>query len=484
MNGTDEPTTTQGTQEAPRSHRRATRVAATLVAGAALGAAAFAGVQGLDSSGTSTSTTASATTSQVTTVVQSAASYDAAAIYDKASPGVVDITVTTSSQSSSDGTIPPFGPGSGSSSAEGTGFVYDKSGHIVTAAHVVDGATAISVRFKDGTPRQGHPRRHRPLQRHRRDQGRRRRRRSCTPIALADSSAVEPGQGVVAIGSPFGYEESITAGIVSAVGRSIEAPNGFTIPNAIQTDAAINHGNSGGPLIDASGKVIGVNVQIATGDSSASINAGVGFAVPSNTVKAVVTDLIAGKTVSHPYLGVTVGDNQSGTGAVIGTVRAGSPAAKAGLKSGDVVTAIDGKAVAGSSQLTSAIATYEPGDKIALTVKRNGSTVTVNVTLGTQARDHRVDQLPPSARAGRGGASASPLQRCVCESARREGDDAPRGLRAGHRRQAHRRRRRLVADRPRAAPVRDRDPRPRAVGPGEPHATPCGSSSSTPTATR
>ena len=125
------------------------------------------------------------------------------------------------------------------------------------------------------------------------------------PLALADSSTVEPGEGVVAIGSPFGYSESITAGIVSAVDRNIEAPNGFTIPNAIQTDAAINHGNSGGPLIDASGKVVGTNVQIATGDQgSGSSNAGVGFAVPSNTVKTVVDDLIAGKTVEHAYLGV------------------------------------------------------------------------------------------------------------------------------------------------------------------------------------
>ena len=390
MNGTDETSPTQDTQsptpdtqQAPRSHRRATRVAATLAAGAALGAAAFAGVQGLDSSGNSTPDPTSAASSLVTTVAQSGTSYDAEAIYTKTSPGVVDITVTTSAQSSSDGSIPPFGPGGGDSSAEGTGFVYDKSGNIVTAAHVVDGATAISVRFKDGTRAKAtlvgtDPSSDTAVIKVDVASSK------LTPIALADSSAVNPGEGVVAIGSPFGLEGSITAGIVSAVGRSIEAPNGFTIPNAIQTDAPINHGNSGGPLIDASGKVIGVNVQISTGDSSASINAGVGFAVPSNTVKAVVTDLIAGKTVSHPYLGVTVGDNQSGTGAIIGTVRTGSPAAKAGLKSGDVVTAIDGKAVTGSSQLTSAIATYEPGDEIALTVKRNGSTITVNVTLGTR----------------------------------------------------------------------------------------------------
>lgn len=380
MNAQDETTTPE---DAPGKRRRATRVAATLAAGAAIGVAAFAGVQGLDNSGSSSSSTASPVAAWAATVAKTASTYDAETIYAKTSPGVVDLTVKTSAQTGSDGTIPPFGPSGGSATAEGTGFVYDKSGHIVTAAHVVDGATAISVRFKDGTIAKGtlvgtDPSSDTAVIKVNVAASK------LTPLALADSSAVAPGEGVVAIGSPFGYEESITAGIVSAVGRSIEAPNGFTIPNAIQTDAAINHGNSGGPLIDASSKVIGVNVQISTGDSSASINAGVGFAVPSNTVQAVVTDLIAGKTVSHPYLGVTVGDNQNGTGAVIGTVRAGSPAAQAGLKSGDVVTAIDGTTIIGSSDLTSAIATHKPGDTVNLTVQRNGSTTTIKVTLGTR----------------------------------------------------------------------------------------------------
>ncbi len=157
----------------------------------------------------------------------------------------------------------------------------------------------------------------------------------------------------MAIGSPFGYAESITAGIVSGVDRDIQAPNGYTIPNTIQTDAAINHGNSGGPLIDSSGKVVGTNVQIAVdGQSGDGANAGVGFAVPSNTVKSVVADLIAGKAVQHAYLGVAVGDSASGGGAQVGTVRAGSPAAAAGLKQGDVITAIDGATVESANQLT------------------------------------------------------------------------------------------------------------------------------------
>ena len=167
-----------------------------------------------------------------------------------------------------------------------------------------------------------------------------------TPLAFADSSTVSPGEGVVAIGSPFGYAESITAGIVSGVDRDIQAPNGYTIPNTIQTDAADKPRQLGRSLIDSSGKVIGTNVQIAVdGQSGDGANAGVGFAVPSNTVKSVVADLIAGKAVQHAYLGVAVGDSASGGGAQVGTVRAGSPAAAAGLKQGDVITAIDGATV-------------------------------------------------------------------------------------------------------------------------------------------
>jgi putative serine protease PepD len=151
---------------------------------------------------------------------------------------------------------------------------------------------------------------------------------------------------VVAIGSPFGYAESITAGIVSAVDRDIEAPNNYSIPNAIQTDAAINHGNSGGPLIDSSGKVIGVNVQIATDDGGGgSNNAGVGFAVPSNTVKTVADDLIAGRAIRHPYLGISVGDDPAGAGARVDAVRASAARIKAGLVDGDVIVAVNGTIV-------------------------------------------------------------------------------------------------------------------------------------------
>ena len=283
----------------------------------------------------------------MTNVAQTASQFDAETIYTRDSPGVVDITVTVGSTSGSGGLSPftPGGSGSQQTQAEGTGYVYDKSGNIITADHVVDGATKITVRFKDGSTAKAtlvgtDPSTDTAVIKVSVPSSK------LTPLQLADSSTVAPGEGVVAIGSPFGYSESITAGIVSAVDRDITAPNGYSISNTIQTDAAINHGNSGGPLIDASGKVIGTNVQIAVdSQNGGSANAGVGFAVPSSTVKTVVDDLIAGKVVEHAYLGVTVGDSQAGSGAVIGTVRAGGPAAAAGLKSGDVITAIDGSPI-------------------------------------------------------------------------------------------------------------------------------------------
>jgi putative serine protease PepD len=314
--------------------------------------------------------------------VQTAAQYDAETIYKRDSPGVVDISVT---EPAAPPVLPPgprpFMPGGGTQRAEGSGFVFDRSGDIVTAAHVVGNATRVSVTFSDGKTASAKivgtdpssdtavikvdvP------------------SSELTPLGFGDSADVAPGEGVVAIGSPFGYPDSISAGIVSAVGRGIQAPNGYTIPNAIQTDAAINHGNSGGPLIDPSGDVVGVNVQIASDLSSD--NSGVGFAVPSNTVRSVVGDLIGGTAIRYPYLGISVGNPVSGHGATVGSVQAGSAAAAAGLEAGDVITAVDGTPIAGADQLTNVVSSHRPGDTLRLTVERKSATMTLDATLGTR----------------------------------------------------------------------------------------------------
>src|SRR5436190_408852 len=202
------------------------------------------------------------------------------------------------------------------------------------------------------------------------------------PLALGNSSSVQPGQSVVAIGSPFSLPETMTAGIVSATNRTITAPNSFSITGAIQTDAAINHGNSGGPLIDtATNTVIGINDQILNaGDSND--NAGVGFSVPIDSAKKAAETLIAGGTVKHAYLGVRI---ESATGgAKITTVVAGAPAAKAGLKVGDLITAFDGKTITSADELTAAVTAAKAGEQVTVTVHRDGTTKHVTITLGVQ----------------------------------------------------------------------------------------------------
>jgi len=297
----------------------------------------------------------------------------------------------------------PFPDGGGTQQAQGSGFVYDTAGHIVTNEHVVDGANSITVRFPNGSTY------------------------TATlvgsdastdlavlevdaptsllhPLALADSSKVEVGDGVVAIGSPFGLENSVTSGIVSALHRDITAPNEFTIDDAIQTDAAVNHGNSGGPLLDLLGRVVGVTAQIKS-DSGG--NEGVGFAIPSNTVRSVASKLISAGKIEHAYLGVSIETIPADAAKVLGVpagaavtqVRAGTPAAAAGLRGasgqrtvngqlyptgGDVITAVDGTAITDGAGLQSTIDAKRPGDSVELTYTRDGTSTTVQVSLGTR----------------------------------------------------------------------------------------------------
>jgi putative serine protease PepD len=303
-------------------------------------------------------------------------------IYRNASPGVVDITVTEQSSGGSGGGFGPFGgggSGGGTTQGEGAGVVYDTKGDILTDEHVVANATNVKVHFQDGRTASAKVlgtdpstdvaviRVNVPSS-------------ELHPIALADSSAAQVGDPVVAIGSPFSLPETTTTGIVSQVGRSIQAPNNFTITGSIQTDAAINPGNSGGPLLDANGHLLGLNDQIQTSSGS---NAGVGFAIPSNTVAKVANEIIAGQPVKHSYVGVELNPSSSG-GATVSSVQNGSPASSAGLQGGDVITAVNGTAVNSTDSFITTVDNYRPGQTVTLTVQRGGKQQQIKVKLGTR----------------------------------------------------------------------------------------------------
>ncbi len=349
---------------------RAILTAAAAIAVAAIGAGVGAGLYAtLTPSDTNTTTVVTVDRAEPVAASDSLTIND---IYKRTHGSVVDLTVSSSGGGSS-----PFG---GGSQAEGSGFVYDKQGHIVTNQHVVDGAGTITVRFSNGKTYNA------------RLVGVDRSSDLAVikvsapssilkPVTLADSDAVEVGQGVIAIGSPFGLSDTVTSGIVSALHRQMQAPSRFTINDSIQTDAPINHGNSGGPLIDMLGRVIGVNTQI---QSESGGSDGVGFAIPSNTVKKVVTQLIAGRSPQYAYLGVQVATSLSPAGAALADVVSGTPADRAGLETGDVVTKLDGATIESPDDLSNVIDSKQPGDKLKVTYVRDGKTHTVTVTLGTR----------------------------------------------------------------------------------------------------
>jgi len=329
---------------------------------------------------------------------------DVAEIYRRSGPGVVQITSTSTGAPGTDvfGNVVPGQAQRGL----GSGFVIDKEGHIVTNFHVVDGAAEIEVSFSNqdtvdakvvGTD----PSTDLALLEVAVDA------KALTPLSLADSDAVEVGDPVVAIGNPFGLERTVTAGIVSALQREVRAPNNFTIDHVIQTDAPINSGNSGGPLIDAECRGIGVNSQIETANGSGG-NVGIGFAVPSNTVKSVVAQLLENGRVDRAYVGVTLQEVDSQVarvlrlpaeeGVLVGAVQPGSPAAKAGIEGGDtqvvvagqsyqlggdMIVAIDGKDVTSGDALRESIAAHKPGDTVRLSVVHaDGKKETIEVELG------------------------------------------------------------------------------------------------------
>jgi putative serine protease PepD len=374
-----------------RAHLRA--LAALGVAAVLGGAVAAVTITAIDPGGTTTIVREA--TSSSDPVAATSTDLSVNAVYRRASKGVVEITVSSASAGG-------FG-GQQQSQAQGSGFVIDKQGHVVTNQHVVDGATSVSVQMWNGSTYDATVvgtdpstdlavlKLDAPAS-------------ALHPLTVGDSDALEVGDGVVAIGSPFGLEETVTAGIVSALHRSMTSPNGFAIEDSIQTDAAINHGNSGGPLLNRQGMVIGVNSQI---QSDSGGNEGVGFAVPSNTVRSVVAQILSSGSVDHAYLGVGIDTISSQAadelslpeGAAVTEVRTGTPAADAGLKGatgsesvggtdvptgGDVITAVDGKTVRTAEELRRAVDARKPGDTVKLTVVRDGKERTVTVELGTR----------------------------------------------------------------------------------------------------
>ena len=319
-------------------------------------------------------------------------------IYQRDAQGVAFISSQIVQQTQS-----VFGlPQQQQSTATGSGFLVDNDGHILTNAHVVQGAKRVDVQLGDGDTQQAQivgtdPSTDIALLKVDNTEG-------ANPLPLADSSKVQVGDPVVAIGNPFGLDRTVTTGIVSALQRQIQAPNGFSISDVIQTDAAINPGNSGGPLIDGAGQVIGINSQI---ESQSGGNEGVGFAVPIKTAADVVSQLENGGEVQRAYLGLSGGDITPSIaqalnlpvqqGVLIEQVLKGGPADDAGIKGatgqatiggqtvpigGDIITKVEGKPISGMEEVISAVNEHKPGDDLTLTVWRDGQQRDVTVKLG------------------------------------------------------------------------------------------------------
>ncbi|MFL6318797.1 MAG: S1C family serine protease [Nitrososphaeraceae archaeon] len=342
-------------------------------------------------------------------------------VFQKVENSVVQITSTKSNPN--EVIILNGVPQTGRSTALGSGFVYDNQGHIVTNYHVVSGVKKADVTFTDGNTYSANVIGKDPnsdlgvLQITGDFSG-----EKVIPLPLANSSAVRPGEQVIAIGNPFGLSGTITTGIVSQKGRLLPNPDtGFSISNAIQTDAAINPGNSGGPLLNTKGEAIGMNTAIF---SSTGIYSGVGFAVPSNTIAKEVPLLIKNGSYAHPWLGVSggkispdlikaVGLPTNYKGVIIGSVQPGSPAEKAGLKgltqddngathTGDIITAVDGHPVRQIDDIINYIESQKNvGDNIKLTVSRDGKLVELTATLQARPQTSSLsssqnqDQLQP-----------------------------------------------------------------------------------------
>ena len=339
-------------------------------------------------------------------------------IYKADGDGVAFIESTLEAEESSESFNPFIEPESQSGgTATGSGIVLDDKGHILTNNHVIEGASRIQVKLGEsdheytaevvGTD----PASDLALIQVEAPTS------ELDALKLGDSSAMEVGDPVVAIGNPFGLDRTVTSGIVSALQRQIQAPNGFSIDNVIQTDAAINPGNSGGPLINSAGEVIGINSQIETGGGNDG-NVGIGFAIPINTAKAVIHELETKGSVEHAYLGISGGTITPDLakavnlpvqeGVLIQSVEKGGPSDKAGIEGGstqatidgaeitlggDIITEADGKKITNMEQIVELVNEKKPGDEVTLKLLRDGKEKTATVTLGK--RPAKVEEASP-----------------------------------------------------------------------------------------
>lgn len=390
-------------------NRRALSRAAALVAASLLGGLVALGGVALTGDLGGGTTTVVRTSPAPTAAAPVAAnnSLSVAEIYARAAPGVVQIT-STATTNEDNPTLFPFDQPAVPEQALGSGFVIDKAGHIVTNYHVIQGADQIEVSFSNqdtlrATLVGSDPSTDLAVLRVQTSS------RSLTPLVFGDSSDVRVGDPVVAIGNPFGLARTTTAGIVSAVQeRTITAPNGYPIDHVIQTDAQINSGNSGGPLLNDRAEVIGVNSQIASAAGSTG-NVGIGFAVPANTVKEVVDQLVATGKVDRAYLGITGATVTAelartfrlpvDAGVLVQSVGEGTAAARAGLRGGtrdvvvagesyslggDLIVAVAGKKVSSLEKLRDLLGERKPGATVRVEIYRGAERRTLEVTLGRQ----------------------------------------------------------------------------------------------------
>ena len=358
-------------------------VAAVVISAAATGAV----VHTIDGNGASSATPAASSTTSVSNLPSAAQlSSTVRSALAKIEPSVVIINDTVTTSGNGRGGFGGFG--GFQASGAGTGIIISADGYVVTNAHVVNGASNIKVTLpgNGGT----HPATVVGMDTTKdlaviKVSG----VSGLTPATFANSDTVQVGDSVIAVGNALGYGGSptVTEGIISAKGRSLQDSED-NLSGLLQTDAAINPGNSGGPLVDTNGDVVGINVAVATGTSTEPAQ-NIGFTIPSNTVVQAIPDLKAGKSTSGnsnqsaTYLGVEIADAQNGAGIV--AVQPGSPAAKAGLQPNDIITKFNNTAIADSSALQQAVRAQKPGDVVTLTVDRNGNTITLKVTLGTNA---------------------------------------------------------------------------------------------------